>query len=225
MSDVRAAARTAGEERGLVLDLVRGVILGRPEGQAAAYAELKRLGGRPLVNRCLETLVQSGQIIRVHRAYYAPPLPASPSDRRRVIHALVRNAVAAPDEVLAPDGPTSGYMLGFLRQPPVRIVFLTTGAERVVQVGRFPVEFRHAEPWWFLLPDTDAGTAIRALGWVGPERAPEVLEAIRRRLGADVLRRLRDHVRDVPDWISALLESEPRRADGPSQRVDAAPAP
>lgn len=203
MTDVQAPVRTGGKERDVVLDLVRGVVLGRPEGQAASYAELKRLGGRPLVNRCLETLVQSGQIIRVHRAYYAPPLPASFSDRRRVVHALVRNAVAAADEVVVPDGPASAYLLGFLRQPPVRTVFLTTGVERVVQIGRTPVEFRHAEPWWFLSPDSDVGVAIRTLGWAGPDRASEILGAVHRSLGADARRRLQACARDLPDWMSA----------------------
>lgn len=209
MTGVWTTVRTRVEERAVVLDLVRGVILGRPEGQATAYADLKRLGPRPLINRCLDALVQSGQIVRVHRASYAPPLPTSFSDRRRVVHALVRNAVVAADEVVVPDGPASAHQLGFLRQPPVRTVFLTTGAERVVQIGRTPVEFRHAEPWWFLLPDSDAGAAIRTLGWAGPDRAPEILGVVRRTLGADARGRLQAQARELPDWMAAMLDPAP----------------
>ncbi len=225
MTGVQATKRAGGEERSVVLELVRGVILGRPEGQAAPYAELKRLGPRSVVNRCLEALVQSGQIIRVHRAYYAPPLPASFSDRRRVVEALVRNTVAAPGEIVVPDGPASACRLGFLRQPPIRIVFLTTGAERVVQVGRVPVEFRQAEPWWFLHSDNDAGVAIRTLGWAGPDRAPEILEVVRGALGTDARRRLDDVTGDVPDWMSAVLSRSAQRPIASFRTRVLAPAP
>jgi hypothetical protein len=56
-------------------------------------------------------------------------------------------------------------------QVPVRSVYLTSGRSRKMHLGKQVVELRHAPRWQLALANRPAGEAVRALAWLGPERA------------------------------------------------------
>ena len=62
--------------------------------------------------------------------------------------------------------------LGLTAQVPIREVFLTSGASRMLHLGNRCVELKHGNRWQLLLGNRPAGKVIRALSWLGPEGAP-----------------------------------------------------
>ena len=72
-------------------------------------------------------------------------------------------------ETIVPSGAASAHALGLTAQVPVRSVYLTSGANRRLQLGNMEVELRHAPRWQLAAPNSRAGAVIRALAWLGPE--------------------------------------------------------
>jgi len=80
--------------------------------------------------------------------------------------------------------------LGLTTQVPVREVYLTSGPSRRLRLGAQEIELRHAPAWQLILPGRSAGSAVRALAWLGRERAHEALATLPGRLSEGDLQEL-----------------------------------
>ena len=66
----------------------------------------------------------------------------------------------ATGEIVVQSGATAANSLGLTTQVPVRPVYLTSGPNRRLQLGKQLVELRHAKPWQLAEPHTRAGEAL-----------------------------------------------------------------
>jgi hypothetical protein len=64
------------------------------------------------------------------------------------------------------------------------------------------VEFQHAPAWQLLLADRPAGEAVRALAWLGPEKAGPALETLKRKLGPSAFGELVSVGPRLPPWLA-----------------------
>jgi hypothetical protein len=69
-------------------------------------------------------------------------------------------------ETVVQSGAAVANSLGLTTQVPIRPVYLTSGPNRRLQLGKHLVELRDAKPWQLVEPHTGAGEALRALGWM-----------------------------------------------------------
>jgi hypothetical protein len=115
-------------------------------------------------------------------------------------------------EVIAPSGAAAANALGLTTQVPVRAVYLTSGRSRTLNVGKQTVELRHAPRWQLALADRPAGQAIRALGWLGPEKAETAMRTLKRRLPPGAMRELTTVAPLLPDWLARTVSKA--AADG-----------
>lgn len=111
--------------------------------------------------------------------------PADPGGARCVVRSVtgrygtrtpsIEQAVQAfarqRGEIIVPSSAAAANILGLSTQVPVRSVYLTSGRSRFMSFGRQVVELRHVPRWQLVLADRPAGVAIRALAWLGLERA------------------------------------------------------
>ncbi|MDB5550465.1 MAG: hypothetical protein JWL86_449 [Rhizobium sp.] len=78
-------------------------------------------------------------------------------------------------EVIVSSAAAAANTLGLTAQVPVRPVYLTSGRTRKINLGRQVVALRHAPRWQLALAQRPAGDAVRALAWLGPEKAEAAL--------------------------------------------------
>jgi hypothetical protein len=178
-----------------------------PEGSAFRAKELLHLGSRAGVDQALTRLERSGAVARISRGLYVRPIagrfgPRAPSPDK-VVGALAR----ATGETIAVHGAVAANALGLSTQTPLRTIYLTSGRSRTVKVGGQTVELRHAPEWELLLPGQAAGDALRAIAWVGKDRAHETISALRKRLEAADQQNLLGLRGRPPTWLAQEVSS------------------
>jgi hypothetical protein len=100
---------------------------------------------------------------------------------RNVVEALA----ARTGEAVVVHGAASANALGLNQQVPIREVYLTTGRTRKLQVGRSEVIIRQAPRWMFARGSRPAGTAVRALAWLGRDHAQDSIDKLHHSLPAE----------------------------------------
>ena len=92
----------------------------------------------------------------------------------------------------------------------MRALYLTSGRSRTLMLGAQVIEFRHAPRWQLALADRHAGKVLRALTWLGPQRAHEAIAKLRARLSAADLAEVASSRGQLPTWmakeVSTLLQ-------------------
>ena len=71
-----------------------------------------------------------------------------------------------------------------------------------MNLGKQVVELRHAPRWQLTLADRPAGEAVRALAWLGPEKAEEALKTLKGKMPAGVFGELVAVAPQLPTWLA-----------------------
>jgi hypothetical protein len=112
-------------------------------------------------------------------------------------------------ETIVSHGAAAANALGLTTQVPMRAVYLTSVPNRRLKLGAQTVEFRHAPLWQLIFPGRAAGQVVRALAWLGPEKAGEVIPKLRAKLLQSDLKEVASARSRLPTWmakeISALV--------------------
>jgi len=121
------------------------------------------------VRKVLAMLVDDGTLVRIANGVFLKP----ERSRFGIVYPQpgeVVKAIAKRDhaEVL-PNGFVALNELGLSTQVPVKYMYLTSGATRVVKLGETEVELRHASPRNFAFRDPFMGTLYQALKCHGEE--------------------------------------------------------
>jgi hypothetical protein len=176
-----------------------------PEGAPIAAKALLHLGARAAVDQALSRLVRRGRLMRAGRGLYLRPVESRFGPRPPSVENVVRAVREQRGEVVASNGAAAANALGLTTQAPIRMVYLTNGKSRTFSVGKQTVEFQHAPAWHLLLADRPAGEAVRALAWLGPEKAGMALETLKRRLGPSAFGELVSVGPRLPTWLARLV--------------------
>ena len=174
----------------------------RPEGVPLSAKGLLHLGGRAAIDQALSRLARRGELLRAGRGLYVLPVKSRFGNRAPSLQKTVEALAARRGEQIASSGAMAANALGLTTQVPVKPVFLTSGRDRKLKLGRQEVELRHAPPWQLVLSGRKAGDAVRALAWLGPERAGPALETIRGSLSFEERRELAELSALMPGWLA-----------------------
>jgi hypothetical protein len=115
---------------------------------------------------------------------------------------MVEGIASQRGEVIVPSGASAANALGLTTQVPIRSVYLTSGRSRVVQLGQQVLELKHAPRWQLVAAERQAGQVIRALAWLGPEKAEEALRMLNRKLPRSTLEELVAVAPQLPTWLA-----------------------
>ena len=176
-----------------------------PEGRPISAREQLHLGTRAAVDQALSRLAKRGQLMRIGRGLYVRPIETrfgrrAPSELR-----VVENLAQMTGEVIAPHGAAAANKLGLTTQVPVRSAYLTTGRSRRLKLGAQIVELRHAPGWQLALGSQRSGQLIRALAWLGPQKAGAALSTLKPKLSASERDELAAARSVVPSWLAQQL--------------------
>jgi hypothetical protein len=176
-----------------------------PEGTPISPGSLPQLGSRRAVGSALSRLAQAGRLLRIARGLYVCPLESRFGLRAPAAEKVAHAYSEQRREVAVSTGAVAANFLGLTAQVPIRLAYWTNGRSRTLCVGNQTVEFKHAPAWQLLLADRRAGDALRALAWLGPEKAEAGLVALRRKLEPSAFEELISVAPHMPEWLSHRL--------------------
>ncbi len=179
----------------------------QPEGAPVLAKGLLHLGSRAAIDQALSRLVRRAALLRVGRGVYVLPVESRFGRRAPSVEKTVTALAAARGERIANSGAMAANVLGLTGQVPVRRVFLTSGPSRTLTLGCEQVELRHAPPWQLALPGRRAGEAVRALAWLGRDRAGEATGPVREQLSEEERRELGSVSAQMPGWLAGPVNA------------------
>jgi len=175
---------------------------GLPEGTSIAAKSLLHLGNRAAVDQALSRLATRDQLIRASRGVYLLPMTGRFGTRAPSVEQAVEALASQRGEIIVSSGAAAANMLGLTTQIPVRSIYLTSGRSRKMSLGKQVVELRHAPRWQLAMAHRPAGEAVRALAWLGPERADAALKALKRKLAPAAFSELVAVAPQLPTWLA-----------------------
>ena len=176
-----------------------------PEGVPLTAKGLLHLGSRAAVDQALSRLARRGELLRVGRGLYALPVEGPFGARAPSPHKTVEALAAQRGERIASSGAMAANVLGLTTQVPVTPEYLTSGPSRTLTLGRQRVRLHRSPPWQLVLSGRRSGEVVRALAWLGPERAGAALQQIRRSLSTEERRELAGVTAQMPGWLAEPL--------------------
>ena len=181
----------------------------RRAGHVFTPADFLDLGSRNAIDLALSRQARAGTIRKVARGLYDFPRvdrrlgPLSPGI------ADIATALKGRDQSrLQPAGAHAANVLGLSTQVPVRVVFLTDGRSRRVQLGKQHIVLKHTTPRHMATAGRLSGTVIQALRWLGKRHVNDAtIGTLRRRLSAADRQQLLKDLRYAPAWIADIIRA------------------
>ncbi|MDO8603520.1 MAG: DUF6088 family protein [Candidatus Omnitrophota bacterium] len=182
-------------------------IYGMKRGWVFTTTHFLDLGSRTAVAKTLERLADSGTIRRLARGLYDypekhPVLGELPANYERIAQAL-----AGRDSLkIQPSGAYAANLLGLTDQVPARIIFLTDGGNKTVQVKNQRIVLKRTTPKNMAATGDVSGLVIQALRYLGKDHVDDkTIGILKKRLtGIDKCRLMRD-LRYAPAWIGSIF--------------------
>jgi hypothetical protein len=173
------------------------------------------LGSRQAVDLALHRLAKKGTLRRLARGLYDYPRTDSDLGLLSPTTDAIVKALKGRDKILLqPSGGYAANLLGLSAQVPMKIVFLTDGLSRRVQIGKQVIVLKHTTPRAMATAGLISGLVIQALRHLGQGHVDDAVVArLQKRLSSDDKKQLLKDVRYAPAWIVAIL----RRVAGPAE--------
>ena len=165
------------------------------------------IGSRDAIASALKRHKQAGLIRQVSRGIYEKPRQrpdgraSSPSVDAIIAALRERDAVR-----LQPAGAYAANLLGLSEQVPTKLVVLTDGPTRRVNIDGQHVIFKHTTPRAMATAGRKSGLVIQALKHMGQHSVTGTLvKHLRRNLSRDEKKQLTADMRYAPAWIANVM--------------------
>lgn len=182
-------------------------IYGKKRGWVFTPINFLDLGSRMAVDQALGRLTKSGTIRRLSRGLYDYPVKHPdfgdlPPNYDRIAQALV----GRDNLRIQPSGAYAANLLGLTEQVPAKIVFLTDGPNRKVQVGKRTIILKRTTPRNMATAGRISGLVIQALRYLKRGNIDSaVVIKLKRRLSDDDKSTLMNDIRYAPAWIGNIF--------------------
>lgn len=165
------------------------------------------LGTRRAVDLALMRYRNSGSIRQLARGLYDYPKTDPQFGMLQPSTDDIANALAGRDATrLQPSGAYAANLLGLTTQVPTKVVYLTDGRTRTVQIGARQITLKHTTPRNMATAGKSSGMVIQALRYLGRENVDQqVIKQLGHRLNSDTLKQLMKDIRYAPAWIADII--------------------
>lgn len=183
-------------------------VLQVPLGQPFPSTSVRHCGSRASVDQALSRLVVAGSLDRLCRGMYVRPRKSRPvGSSSPSVEEIVKVRTAACGETIDVHGAEAARRLGLTSQVPLRVIYLTSGRSRTLDIGGVAVTFRHTSPRWLTLAGTAAGLAATALRYMGRNDVDgRTIERVRKAIGEEQFVLLSSTPSVTPAWLGDLLQ-------------------
>jgi Family of unknown function (DUF6088) len=161
------------------------------------------------VRTALMRLVKAGNLERVAQGIYYSPKTDPVVGKVYPSMDVIAHKVADRDKaLLVATGTTALNELGLSTQVPLRHVYLTNGAPRVLQIGKSAIRFKQAGPRNFSYKGKISGLVILALRELGQKNInDDLLHRIASLLKKEQPKHLTHDIAKAPRWIADILKN------------------
>ena len=182
-------------------------IQARGDGWVFSPTDFIDLGKRPAVDKALSRMAAAGSIRRVARGLYDVPKQ----------HPIVGITAPSIDQVakavagkggtrLQPTGAYAANLLGLSDQVPAKVVFLTDGRSKRIQLGKLSIVLRQTSPRIMTTAGTVSGVVIQELRYLGNAHVTDdTVKRLDGRLSADDRKQLLKDLAYAPAWIADIM--------------------
>ncbi len=196
------------ESQSIAKKVIRS-IRGHGRGWVFSPASFKGLGSCSAVESALRRHKDEGTIRRLARGLY--DYPRTDPDLGLLAPSVeqIMAALEARDAVrLQPSGAYAANLLGLSDQVPMRVVFLTDGPTRRLQVGNRQILLKRTTPRNMATAGRISGTVIQALRWLGQRNVDDrTRSTLRRRLDSRDKVQLMKDIHYAPSWIAQVIRA------------------
>ena len=160
------------------------------------------------IRKALQRLVDKEKILRVAHGIYVLPDYSETLGQLRPSATEVALAIARRAKIrLIPTGTYALNALGLSTQVPLKIVFLTDGAPRVIKIGKQTIRFKKTTPKNLSLKGEKSGLAIQALKEIGEKHvSSDEKDMIVKILKSEDSDHLRHDIKLAPVWIARIMK-------------------
>ncbi|MCH6255592.1 DUF6088 family protein [Puniceicoccaceae bacterium K14] len=189
-------------------------IQGRGKGSIWTPTDFTDLGERAAIAKALSRNTKAGRIKRIARGLYSYP------EKHPVLGDIapsidtISKALKGRDQVrLLPSGAYAANLLHLSEQVPARVVFLSDGPNRKVEVGKLVIELKHVTPKRVAAAGRMSGLIMEALRYQGENYVNDnTIGAIAKSLGKKQRKQLIEDLRLAPAWMRPHLKSIAEKA-------------
>lgn len=183
-------------------------IYGRGRGSLWTPTDFTDLAGRDAIDKALSRLTSESRIRRIGRGLYHYPQKHPVLGEVAPSIDSIAGALAGRDQSrLLPSGAYAANLLQLSEQVPARVIFLTDGWPRKVNIGKLTIELRRVSPKRVAAAGRTSGLVIEALRYLGKENlTPERLRHLHNLLNEKDRRQLVRDLRLAPAWIHPYLK-------------------
>jgi len=165
------------------------------------------LGTRRAVDLALMRHRDSGLIRQLARGLYDYPKMDPQLGMLQPSTGGIAGALAGRDTTrLQVSGAYAANLLGLSTQVPMKVVYLTDGRTRIVQIGQRQIILKHTTPRNMATAGKTSGLVIQALRYFGKKNIDQqIISQLDRRLDTDARRQLTNDIRYAPAWIADII--------------------
>jgi len=182
-------------------------IYGNKRGWVFTPNHFLDLGSRTAVAQSLVRLAKSGTIRRLTRGLYDYPVKHPDFDVLPPNYYRIAQALVGRDNLkIQPSGAYAANLLGLTEQVPAKIVFLTDGPNRKVQVGKRTIILKRTTPRNMATAGRISGSVIQALRYLKRKNTDStIISKLKRRLSDKDKNMLMSDIRYAPAWIGDIF--------------------
>lgn len=199
-----------------MLQSIAKQVLDRIHGHGGGWVftpvDFKDIGSRMAVAMALLRYCRTGKIRQLSRGIYDypridPQLGLLAPSIDRIIAALEKR-----DSIhIQPSGAYAANLLGLSNQVPMKVMLLTDGSTRKIQIGKQHIQLRPTTPRNMATAGRISGTVIQALRWLGKHNVDDrIKNSLKKTLDADAKQQLMKDIRYAPIWIAEIIRSVAR---------------
>ena len=190
-------------------------IYGKGRGWCFTPKSFLDLGSPEASRVALFRLVRKGTIRRLSRGLYDYPKKHPKMGLLAPNPSAVARALSSRDATrLQPSGAYAANLLGLSEQVPAKIVFLTDGPARRVNIGRQEIVLKNTTPRNMATAGRVSGTVIQALRHVGKNQiTSEYIARLKKALSVDDRRQLKRDRIYAPGWMHPIIKQIERTSD------------
>lgn len=182
-------------------------IYGNDRGWVFTPDHFRDLGSRDAVASALKRHKQSGLIRQLARGLYDYPRKDDQLGILLPSTDAIAKALTGRDAIrLQPSGAYAANLLGLSTQVPMKVVYLTDGRSRTVQIGAQQIILKQTTPRNMATAGKVSGLVMQALRHLGQGQVDgKVVAVLDRRLDDAARKQLMKDIRYAPAWIANII--------------------
>ena len=182
-------------------------IYGHGRGWVFTPDHFKDLGSRDAIASALKRYKHAGLIRQLARGLYDYPKVDPQLGLLQPSTDDIAKALTGRDATrIQPTGAYAANLLRLSTQVPMKVVYLTDGLSRTVQIGNRQITLKRTTPRNMATAGKTTGLLIQALRHLGQRNVDDrIITQLDRRLDANAKAQLMKDIRHAPAWIADIF--------------------